>query len=149
MSTLSKIGLAALRVGYCIADPALALALNKVRHPYNVSQTSIALAEAALTRFAAAQDQMIAKTIANRSRLIELLRQLPGAQLFPAHGNLVLVRLPDDARAHALVSQLEEAGVRVKDVSRVAKLGGCVRVSVGTDEDLERLAHVLGLALPV
>jgi histidinol-phosphate aminotransferase len=146
MATLSKIGLAALRVGYCIADPALALALNKVRHPYNVSQTSIALAEAALTRFADAQAQMIAKTIVNRGRLIEVLRQLPDVELFPAHGNLVLIRLPDDARAQALVSQLDEAGVRVKDVSGVAKLSGCVRVSVGTDEDLERLAHALGLA---
>jgi histidinol-phosphate aminotransferase len=146
MGTLSKVGLAALRVGYCIADPALALALNKVRHPYNVSQTSIAVAEAALTRFADVQDRMIAKTIANRGRLIELLRQLPDVELFPAHANLVLLRLPDDARARALVSQLDEAGVRVKDVTRVAGLSGCVRVSVGTDEDLERLARALGLS---
>jgi len=143
MGTLSKVGLAALRVGYCVADPELALALNKVRHPYNVSQTSIALTEAALTRFADVQDQMIAKTIQNRGRLIEILAQIPDAELFPAHGNLVLVRLPSDARAEALVAQLDAAGVRVKDVSRVAKLGGCVRISVGTDEDLARLADAL------
>lgn len=143
MGTLSKVGLAALRVGYCIADPELALALNKVRHPYNVSQTSIAVAEAALTRFAAAQDQMIAKTIENRARLVALLEQLPDAELFPAHANLVLVRLPSDERARALVARLDAAGVRVKDVTRVPKLSGCVRISVGTDEDLERLAAAL------
>lgn len=143
MGTLSKVGLAALRVGYCIADPALALALNKIRHPYNVSQTSIALAEAALTRFADVQEQMIAKTIQNRGRLLDILRRLPDAELFPAHGNLVLVRFPSDERARALVEQLGAAGVRVKDVSAVPKLAGCLRISVGTDEDLDRLAAAL------
>jgi histidinol-phosphate aminotransferase len=143
MGTLSKVGLAALRVGYCIADPDLALALNKVRHPYNLSQTSIALAEAALTRFGEVQAGMIAKTIANRGRLIAILRGLPDAELFPAHGNLVLVRFPSDERARALVDQLADAGVRVKDVTGVAKLSGCLRISVGTDEDLDRLAAAL------
>ncbi|HVH97332.1 MAG TPA: histidinol dehydrogenase, partial [Enhygromyxa sp.] len=144
MGTLSKVGLAALRVGYCITDPELALALNKIRHPYNVSQTSIALAEAALTRFAPVQERMIAKTIENRGRLLEILRRLPDAELFPAHGNLVLVRFPSDERARALVSQLGAAGVRVKDVTAVPKLAGCLRISVGTDEDLDRLAAALG-----
>ncbi len=144
MGTLSKVGLAALRVGYCIADPELALALNKVRHPYNVSQTSIALAEAALTRFSDVQARMIAKTIANRGRLIEILQGVPDAEVFPAHGNLVLVRFPSDARARQLVDQLAAAGVRVKDVTRVEKLSGCLRVSVGTNEDLDLLAATLG-----
>jgi histidinol-phosphate aminotransferase len=145
MATLSKIGLAALRVGYCIADPELALALNKVRHPYNISQTSIAVAELALTRFAPVLEQMIATAIANRGRLVELLRRLPDAEPFPAHANLVLVRFPDDARAQAVHEQLAAAGVRVKDLTSVAKLHGCLRISVGTDEDLARLARALKL----
>ncbi|PRP90181.1 Histidinol-phosphate aminotransferase 2 [Enhygromyxa salina] len=145
MATLSKIGLAALRVGYCIATPELARALNKVRHPYNVSQTSIAIAEIALTRFADVQAQMIATTIANRGRLVELLRRLPDAEVFPAHGNLVLVRFPDDARAHEVRDRLAAVGVHVKDVTGVPMLGGCLRISVGTDEDLDRLASGLGL----
>jgi histidinol-phosphate aminotransferase len=145
MATLSKVGLAALRVGYCIADPELALALNKVRHPYNVSQTSIAVAEAALTRFAAAQEQMIATTIESRARLVRILEQLDDAELFPAHGNLVLVRFPSDARARELVTRLDGAGVRIKDVSAVPLLQGCLRISVGTQADLDRLAEALGV----
>jgi histidinol-phosphate aminotransferase len=143
MSTLSKVGLAALRVGYCIADPELAVALNKIRHPYNVSQTSIALAEAALTRFADVQERMIEKTIQNRGRLLEILGRLPDAELFPAHGNLVLVRFPSDERARALVGRLGAAGVRIKDVTGVPKLAGCLRITVGTDDDLERLSKAL------
>jgi histidinol-phosphate aminotransferase len=145
MSTLSKVGLAALRVGYCIAPPALAHALDKVRHPYNVSQTSIALAEAVLTRFGAEQDEMITTTIANRRRLVELLGRLDDAHVFPDHGNLVLVRFPSDERARAVQQQLADAGVLVKDVTRVAKLHGCLRISVGTSADLERLAGALSL----
>jgi histidinol dehydrogenase len=145
MATLSKIGLAALRVGYCIANPELALAINKVRHPYNISQTSIAVAELALTRFAPVLEQMITTAIANRGRLVELLRRLPDAEPFPAHANLVLVRFPDNARARAIHEQLAAAGVRVKDLTSVAKLHGCLRISVGTDEDLARLARALGL----
>jgi histidinol dehydrogenase len=145
MATLSKIGLAALRVGYCIAHGELALALNKVRHPYNISQTSLSVAELALTRFAPVLEQMIATAITNRGRLVELLRRLPDAEPFPAHANLVLVRFPDNARARAVHEQLASAGVRVKDLTGVAKLGGCLRISVGTDDDLARLARALGL----
>ncbi len=143
MATLSKVGLAALRIGYCLAHPDLALALDKVRHPYNVSQTSIALAELILTRFADVQARLIATTIANRARLIASLERLPDAELFPAHANLVLVRFPSDAQARALWAALAEGGVLVKDLTRVPKLAGCLRISVGTSEDLDRLDAVL------
>lgn len=143
MSTLSKVGLAALRVGYCIANGELAHALDKVRHPYNVSQTSLALAETVLARFGAEQQAMIDATIANRKQLVELLRAVAGAQVFPDHGNIVLVRFGDDAQARAIHQRLASAGVLVKDVTRVAKLHGCLRISVGTHEDLERLAAAL------
>lgn len=145
MSTLSKVGLAALRVGYCIAPATLAHALDKVRHPYNLSQTSITLAETVLVRFAAEQAQMIAATIANRQRLVELLGRLPDAHVFPDHGNLVLVRFASDEHARAIQQRLADAGVLVKDVTRLAKLRGCLRISVGTCEDLDRLAAALAL----
>jgi histidinol-phosphate aminotransferase len=144
MATLSKVGLAALRVGYAIACPDLALALNKVRHPYNVSQTSLALAQAVLTRFADVQANMIATAIQNRDRLVEILGKLPDAHVYPAHGNKVLVRLRDDARAQALVAGLADRDVRIKDVSGVPGLSGCVRVSVGTREELDLLERALG-----
>lgn len=145
MSTLSKIGLAALRIGYCIAPPELAHALDKVRHPYNVSQTSITLAETVLTRFGAEQQAMIATTIANRQALVEMLGRLPDAHVFPDHGNLVLVRFSSNEQARAVQQTLANAGVLVKDVTRVAKLHGCLRISVGTREDLDRLAGALAL----
>jgi histidinol-phosphate aminotransferase len=145
MSTLSKVGMAALRVGYCIADSRLARAFDKVRHPYNVSQTSLALAETLLTRFAHTQAEMIARTIENRGRLIRILAGIPGAVVHPTAANLALVRLPRPEQAPALRAHLAAHGVLVKDVSRLPRLEGCLRASVGTTEDLDRLEQALSL----
>lgn len=153
MSTLSKVGLAALRVGYCIAHPALARAMNKVRPPYNVSATSLAIAEAVLERFGAVQGAMVARALENRARLCALLGEIPGAEVLPSSGNLVLVRLRGDDEAPRLAAHLAARGVLVKDVSSMPRLERCLRVSLGTPAELDRLAEALrgwdgGAALP-
>lgn len=148
MSTLSKVGLAGLRVGYCIAPPALARAVNVVRHPYNISTTSLAIAETVLREFADVQAAMIARTIANRDRLVAILGRIPGARVFPAHANLALVRLatPDDAPR--LTAELARRGILVKDASGVPRLSGCLRVSVGTTAELDLLEAALAELMP-
>jgi histidinol-phosphate aminotransferase len=143
MGTLSKIGLAALRVGYCIAPPELAAPLHVARDPYNVSATSLAIAEVVLTRFADAQNSMIARTLANRRRLEQLLASIPGAVVFPSAANLVLCRLADANAPAALCERLREVGVLLKDVSRAPGLDRCIRASVGTSDDLDRLEDAL------
>jgi histidinol-phosphate aminotransferase len=143
MGTLSKVGLAALRVGYCIAAPPLALALNKVRHPYNVSSTSLALAETILTRFSDRLDAMVARTIQNRARLADMLAALSGAEVFDSAGNLVLVRFAQADEPRRLAAFLAERSVLVKDVSAIPALEACLRVSVGTSDDLDRLQAAL------
>ena len=139
MGTLSKIGLAALRVGYCIAPPPLARAVNVVRHPYNMSATSLLLAETVLRDFKDVQDAMIARSLENRTRLVGLLARLPGAHVFPAHANIVLVRLSPAEEAKRIAAALAERGVLVKDASGLPRLTGCLRVSVGTREELDIL----------
>jgi histidinol-phosphate aminotransferase len=143
MATLSKVGLAALRVGFCIADPQLALALNKVRHPYNVSATSLALAEVVLTQFEDVQASMLAKTIENRERLRSILSTIDGAQVLPSAANLVLVRLRGDDDAGRLAAHLADNDVLVKDVSKLPRLQRCLRVSVGAAPDLARLEQAI------
>jgi histidinol-phosphate aminotransferase len=143
MATLSKVGLAALRVGYCIAHPALARAMNTVRHPYNVSATSLALAEAVLERFGPTQETMVARTLEGRVRLRSLLAAIPGAEVLPSAGNLVLVRLCGPNEAPRLSAHLAAQGVLVKDVSHLPRLHRCLRVSVGTQAELDRLAEAL------
>ncbi len=147
MATLSKVGLAALRLGYCVADPRLAHALNLVRHPYNVSQTSLALAEAVLTRFPEQLEQQVARGLEQRASLVDLLGRIRGARIWPAHANLVLLKLDPPDRATPLRARLAERGCLVKDVSRLPALEGCLRVSIGTPEEqalLEQALRALG-----
>jgi len=148
MSTLSKVALAALRVGYCIAPPALARAINVVRHPYNVSTPSLLLAETVLKDFSAAQDAMLTQSLKNRDRLITILGRLPGARVFPAHANIVLVCLTPPEEAPRLASELAARGVLVKDASGLPRLTGCLRLSVGTTAELDALESALAEIVP-
>ena len=106
------------------AHPALARAMNTVRHPYNVSQTILSLAQAVLERFADVQEAMVARTRAHRARLAEVLGRIDGATVLPSAGNMVLVRLAGDDDAPRLRAHLAERGVLVKDVSRLPGFGG-------------------------
>ncbi len=148
MSTLSKIGLAAVRIGYCIAPPLLARAVNVVRHPYNISATSLMIAETILRDFAPAQDAMISQSLTNRDRLAQILGKIPGARLFPAHANIVLVCLDPPDEATRIANVLAERGVLVKDASGLPRLNGCLRVSVGTTAELDALEAALAEVAP-
>ena len=146
MGTLSKVGLAALRVGYCVASPELATALHKVRHPYNLSQTSLMLAHRVLTRHQDAQEHMLTRARAGRERLAAILSRLPGARVFPSAGNMILTALPSPAAARNLVTHLAQRGIRIKDLTGTPGLDPCaghVRVSVGTAEELDLLEAAL------
>ncbi len=147
MTTLSKVGLAALRLGYCIAPPTLAHALNTVRHPYNVSTPSLVLAEAVLTDFTAVQDELIAATIAGRERLVGILARIPGAHVYPTHSNFALVRLAEPEAAPRLTADLAARGILVRDMSSAPRLAGCLRVTVGTAPELDLLEQGLAALL--
>ncbi|MEZ4427266.1 MAG: histidinol-phosphate transaminase [Nannocystaceae bacterium] len=143
MATLSKVGMAALRLGYCVAPPALARALNVVRHPYNISRTSLAIAELVLTQFADVQEAMVARVRASRARLRAILERLPGAELLGDAANFVLVRLAGDGEATRVAQALRARAVLVKDVSATPLLRGCLRVTVGTAAELDLLEQAL------
>ncbi len=159
LGSLSKIGLAAVRIGYCVAEPALARALDKVRMPYNVPQTSIALAEAVLRDHGELLETMTRKAIDRRESMRTTLRRMPGATVHSSHANMVLVSFRDRQSAANMQRALGGRGVHVRDVSDevgFAEIGlvGCLRVSVGSDAELELLARAIddlrfGTALPL
>ena len=138
MRTMSKFGLAGVRIGYLIGRTALIAELEKVRPPYNVSVLN---AEAAL--FALEHADVFAEQAARirgeRSRLLAELARLPGVKSWPSDANMILVRVPDAARAFA---GLKERGVLVKNVSTMHPLlANCLRLTVGTpDENAQLLA---------
>ncbi len=137
MRTLSKVGLAALRVGFLAANPLLAYQLNKVRLPYNVGSLPQAAAAAALARWEEIEP-LVAQVVAERGRLQAALAALPGVEPVPSEANFVLFRAP---RAEAVHKGLLEQGVRIKRLG--GGLEGWLRVTVGTPKENDRFLAAL------
>jgi histidinol-phosphate aminotransferase len=132
MRTVSKMGLAGIRLGYMAAAPALLAQFEKVRPPYNVNVLSQIAAEFALDNIDVLNDQAN-KIIAERSTLAAALAALPGVTVYPSSANFLLVRVPDAAHACA---KLFEEKVMVRNVSKMHEmLANCIRVTVSTPEE--------------
>lgn len=144
MRTLSKFGLAGVRLGYLLGPKALVAEIDKVRPPYNVSVLN---AEAAL--FALEHVDEFARQAAvlrsERTRLIAALQAMPGVRPFPSEANMVLTRVPDAA---ALFEALKRRRVLVKNVSKLHPLlANCLRLTVGTPEENELMIDAMKASL--
>ena len=129
LQTLSKIGLAALRLGILLADAQVVAELNKVRLPYNVGSFSQVAARTVLENpvFLEGQIRMI---LAERKRLAAALSRLPGVTAFPSDANFILLRTERPSRD--VFEGLRRRGVLVRDLGgSPGMLHGCLRVTVG------------------
>ena len=144
MRSLSKIGLAGLRLGALLGPRDAIAELDKVRLPWNVNAVSIALGCATL-RHLGRLERRIAETISLRHELAQGLRSLPDLEVYPSETNFILVRTPLDASA--VFQGLLARGVLVKNVSQPGLLNGCLRITVGTSLDNERCLRALRAAM--
>ena len=136
LRTVSKVGMAGLRLGYAVAAAEWIAELNKVRAPYNVNALTQAAAVALLsdTGWIAAQASAIR---AERMRLASALERLPGTKVFPTQTNFVLVRVAD---ANEVFEGLKARRILVKNVHRWHPLlANCLRITVGTPEENDLL----------
>ena len=132
LRSLSKIGLAGLRIGYLVAQDTLLEELQKVRLPYNVNAFSQAAACFVLLKGEAIGAQ-IKQIIEERDRLFEALARAPGIEVFPSEANFLLFR--PAANASSIYRGLLEEGVLIRDLSSTEGLKNCLRVTVGTPEE--------------
>ncbi len=144
MRTLSKFGLAGVRLGYLMGPQALVAELDKVRPPYNISVLNCECALFALEHADAFSAQARA-ICGERARVLQALRQWPGLTVWDSDANMVLVRVPTRAgqdAAQAVFESLRARGVLVKNVSKMHPLlADCLRLTVGTaDENTQLLA---------
>lgn len=143
--TLSKaFGLAGLRVGYAVGDPALVAEVEKSRGPYKVNGVAQRAAVAALTEDRDWVAARVREAIENRERLMSALRAMGLAPL-PSEANFVLVPVTD---AQALDRTLRERGIAVRPFVALPRIGDALRISVGPwemlDACLRALDEVLG-----
>ena len=140
MRTLSKFGLAGVRIGYMIGRAEVIAHLDKIRPPYNVSVLNAECALFALEHAPEFEHQ--AQDIRReRERLHKALSALPGVTAYPSQANMVLVRIAGDAQVATRVFEgLKAQKVLVKNVSKMHPvLHHCLRLTVGTPAENDQL----------
>jgi histidinol-phosphate aminotransferase len=146
MRTLSKLGLAGLRLGVLVGRTEWLQELDKLRLPYNVNVLSQRVAEYVLGR----PDVLDAQTAAirgERGRLAEGLASVPGVQAFPSDANFILFRIRN---AGAVFAALKGHGILVKNLDGShPMLRDCLRVTVGTPEQNQRFLDALRASRPM
>jgi histidinol-phosphate aminotransferase len=144
MRTLSKLGLAGIRLGYLAAAPALLQQFDKVRPPYNINVLTQVAAEFALDHIAVL-DEQAAQLNQARSELTGLLSALPGVTVFPSSANFITLRVPDAERTCA---KLFAERVLIKNLSKMhVLLADCIRVTVSTPEENSVFLNALKASL--
>lgn len=140
LKTFSKAySLAGVRLGYIMANPPVIQEFIKVRQPYSVDAVSQAIGEVVYENRALLQPG-IDDIIEQRAVLIDELAKLPGVDVFPSDANFILVHVPN---AGDVWQKLLDRSVLVRDFSHSANLPDCLRISVGTKEENERLLAAL------
>ena len=141
LRTLSKsFSLAGLRLGYALGDPELIDALMKVKDSYNISAATQKLGLAALSDLDAMHAN-VEKIRATRQRLSKALVEM-GYSVYPSDTNFVWVR-PAELPADEVFSRLRDANVLVRHFQG-ERTGHFLRITVGTDGEVERLMEELG-----
>ncbi len=144
MRTLSKLGLAGIRLGYMAGKASWLTEFDKVRPPYNINVLTQATADFLLDHIDVFNAQA-AELRHERSRLENAVRSLPAATVFPSAGNFILVRVPDAA---AVFETLLTSRVLIKNVSKMHPLlADCVRLTVGSAHENDQMIAALKLAL--
>jgi histidinol-phosphate aminotransferase len=142
MRTVSKLGLAGIRLGYLVGRPQWIGEFNKVRQAYNVNVLTQAAATFVLERLDVLEAQA-ARIRADRAELGRALAALRGVTVFPSEANFFLVRVPDADRAH---ETLLRQGVLVRNLNGPG-LKNCLRITVGTPDENRILLTAMREAL--
>tara|TARA_B100000686_G_scaffold355104_1_gene469945 strand:- start:5202 stop:6263 length:1062 start_codon:yes stop_codon:yes gene_type:complete len=129
LRSLSKIGLAALRVGFGVAHSKIIDEINKVRLPYNSNAVSQKFSAKALSNFPIIQEQ-IDKIRYEQKRLYAALSQIQSITVFSSDSNFILFRSESE-----IFSGLVDAGILIRDLNSHPRLNSCLRVTVGSPEE--------------
>jgi histidinol-phosphate aminotransferase len=140
LRTLSKLGLAGLRLGYLAGDPEWIAEIEKLRPPYNVNVLTLAAADFLLEHLATFESQSVMLR-AERSRVAAALAAMRGVTVFPSAANFLLFRVDD---ADRVFNALKERGILIKNLSKAHPLlAGCLRATIGTTVENDALLQAL------
>lgn len=141
LRTFSKaFSLAGVRLGYLLGSEGVINEFKKVRQPYSVDAVSQAIGQV-VYKNRARFEKSVDRIIEERAKLVEGISAIGGIEVWPSDSNYVLVRLAD---AGEVWQKLLDAGVLVRDFSKSQYLENCLRISVGSPEENDKLLLELG-----
>jgi len=141
MRTLSKVGLAGLRVGFLLGGEQWLNEFEKLRLPYNINSLSQCTAEFALAHWPVLEAN-IARIGESREMLGKALRELPDLSVYPSAANFFLVRTAH-GQGDRIHTALRKAGILVKNFGADPQLHDCLRITVGTPSENRQLISAL------
>ncbi|PPK74260.1 histidinol phosphate aminotransferase [Methylobacter tundripaludum] len=134
MRTVSKLGLAGLRLGYIAGKPDIIEQLHKIRLPYNINSLTQISADFALSN-KSLFDQQTQNICAERSIVFNRLNALNGITAYPSAANFILFKTPEN-RANEIFASIKQQGVLIKNLNaQGGLLADCLRVTVGKPEE--------------
>lgn len=134
MRTVSKLGLAGLRLGYLVGAPAIIEQLNKIRLPYNINILTQATAHFALTHHTLF-DEQTQKICAERTLVYDQLSNMDDITAYPSAANFILLKTPK-GKAIEIFTAIKQQGVLIKNLSpQAGLLADCLRVTIGKPEE--------------
>ena len=143
MRTLSKLGLAGIRLGVLMGAERWIRQLDKLRLPYNVNTLTQLIAAVVLEYGSVLTDQAAAIKL-ERGRLLGELRRVPGVTAYPSDANFILFKVGD---ADSVFKALVDRDVLIRNFNKPGRLENCLRVTIGTpyenDSFLNALADIL------
>ncbi len=146
MRTVSKLGLAGLRLGYIAGGRAIIEQLNKIRLPYNINILTQISADFALSN-KSLFDSQTRQICAERAVVFEQLNGMDGITAYPSAANFILFRTPKN-KADSIFASLKEQGVLIKNLApHGGLLSDCLRVTIGTPEENEAFLAALRKSL--
>lgn len=133
LQTFSKAwGLAAVRLGMAFASAEIIALFNKVKYPYNINVLTQEFVYKALDEVAQ-KDNWVAEILKGRAYLLDELSKIPLVEkIYPTDANFILVKVGD---ALAIYNQLAAKGIIVRNRNNITMCGGCLRITVGTEEE--------------
>jgi len=143
LKTLSKVGMAGLRVGYLIASKEIINILHKIRLPYNSNSLSQGAAKVILTNNEIVESQ-VQQIIKGREFLLEELKKLKDKEgITPFHSNANFILFKTEKDADAIHRKLTEEGVLIRNLNSDGPLKNCLRVTVGRPEENDAFIKAL------
>ncbi|HEV08852.1 MAG: histidinol-phosphate transaminase [Sulfurihydrogenibium sp.] len=132
LRTMSKVGLASIRLGYMIAKKDVAREIDKGRLPFNITYPTQVIGKIVLTEGKEELKSQIKAVKEERKRVMEEISKIPSVTVYPSDANFFLMKTPDGNKTH---QELIKRGVLTRNMSHLPKMENCIRVSIGRKEE--------------